>query len=197
MKGRNITFVLGALAASLLWGVLWLCSVQPRDYSKDWPAEISRMHSENTPWYRAATKVKAGGYMLCAPWWEGDASGALKPTEAQYPHVLMNDYDRDGLVNSMVMVGGTGVSICVEMGTNGAFTGYSVCLGPMNDTGSVAWIDSDCDGQFNVRMGPGQSMAVFLGSNWYERIVSNRTGYVEMNGQLTEIVCSNGQWRIR
>jgi hypothetical protein len=197
VKTRIVTFASGALAATLAWGIVWLYRIQPRDMADQWPAEAARAHSENTPWYRAATVEKAGSFLLCAPADGRNASGVIRPADVEYPQVVFNDNDRDGFVDSIVLAGGPGLSLCADVMTNGTFAGYSVCRGAMSDTGSVSMVDSDFSGEFDLRIGPGHEMALWMDSKWYDRVVTNRTSYIRRDGQLVEIICSNGQWRIR
>ena len=197
MKTKIGWFVIGFIASWLTWSLIAFVRLHPRDLTAQWPSDLQKVSGENVAWLRSAVARNVGNFVVCASAAKSNASATISPRGKRSPQVLMTDDDKNGCVDSIMLSAAGQQSIFVDMGAEGRFRRYSVSTGDMLDTNSVTMMDSDMNGQFDIRMGPGRHVYVWIKSAWHERTSTNGKHHVVLDGVQSEVVDSNGTWRLR
>ncbi|TWU19078.1 hypothetical protein Poly21_12490 [Allorhodopirellula heiligendammensis] len=86
-------------------------------------------------------------------------------------HLTVIDEDGDGTLDSYVYVTGTGLD-------------------------SIHFVDSDMDGRYDHRMGPGKDYAVHIAGEWRELTRREGKPHVEMNGEMRELEQVDQIWQL-
>lgn len=87
-------------------------------------------------------------------------------------HLVATDADGDGTLDSYVYVTGLGLD-------------------------AIHFIDSDMDGQYDHRMGPGMDYAVPIDGQWRDVIRDEGSSYVEIDGEIRELEQVNNIWQLQ
>jgi len=197
MKTKIKWFVLGFLASWLTWSVISYIRLHPRDLTAKWPDDVQKVFGDNVPWLRSAVARNVGNFVVCASAEKSNASATISPRGQPFPQVFMTDVGMSGAVDSIILTAAGHQSISVDMDTDGRFRKYTVSTGDLFDTNSVAMVDSDMNGEFDIKIGPGRHIAVWINSAWRERVATNGQHFITLDGVMTEVVNSNGVWKVK
>ena len=64
-----------------------------------------------------------------------------------------------------------------------------------NLVSGISFIDSDLDGQYDVRIGPGNNIALNYNSKWFPLIRKDKKKYIEVDGRLRELEMKGFVWK--
>ncbi len=85
--------------------------------------------------------------------------------------------------------------ICVRFNdANGVFKSYDYSP---SLAGGISYVDGNLDGTYDLRIGPGNSMAVFYQEKWQPVVPKDQKRYIEADGALREIEISDFAWRFQ
>ena len=193
MKRCITWFIIGFVVSWLTWQVVAYIRFRPKDYTALWSAP----QQEHAPkWIKKANGRRLGHFMVFTPADSEIAAAYIHPTlPSQYPGVFIQDQDADGRLDSIVVADSTYQCVALlDDSSDGVFDsfGYSTAIGK----DSVCFTDCNMDGQYDMRIGPGQVIAVTIGTQWHDLINTNKKQYVEIGEGLTPVKAIDGTWQV-
>jgi hypothetical protein len=198
MKKAIAWFIVGFVASWLTWSVVSYVRLRPRDLTHTWPSDVQKIYGGYLPWLRSAVARKVGSFVVCASGESSNASVAITPHGASFPQVFMSDDNLDGHVDSIILSGAGFQSVTVDdLDGDGDFDKHSVSTGDLFATNTICLIDGNMDGYHDLRIGPGRRVDVCIDSTWYRRTTTNGQHFVDANGVRTEVVLTNGIWKVK
>jgi hypothetical protein len=64
-----------------------------------------------------------------------------------------------------------------------------------NIVSGASFIDSNLDGQYDAKVGPGKSVALYYNSKWFPMIIKDKKKYLEIDGMQKEIEMKDFRWK--
>lgn len=198
MKTKLTWFIIGAIVSWLTWSVVAYVRARPHDLTTKWPSELRKVYGNvGRPWLRSAVARNVGGFTVCASAGAMGPSAIIAPRGKAIPQVSFGSETSEGFVNSITLSAAGDQSITADLDANGQILKYTVTTGDLLDSHSVAMVDADMDGQFDMRIGPGRHVYLWLNSAWHERVSLNGSTYIDLNGVRTEVALTNGRWKLK
>lgn len=195
--GKTMFFFLGFIVSWGMWSTVFYVRSRPHDLMQPWSSDIKRICGDQMSWLSSASVRSVGTFVVSAASRKTNASAAIRTQKANFPNVLITDEDQNGAVDSIILIGAGGHSISVNLKPDGRFVNYTVSTGDILEPNAVAMVDVDMDGSFDIRVGPGRKVDVNINSNWYQRVSTNGKCFVEIQGVMTEVVMTNGLWKLK
>jgi len=195
MKTKITWFAVGFVVSWLTWSVVSYVRLRPLDLTQMWPSDLVAP----IPLLRSAVAREVGGVLVLASSNERNASAFIRATGANYPQVLMDDGNLDGIVASiMVLDGGSQLIWVKDENGDGQFDWYSVSIN-MSDQNSITLTDGNMDGQFDARVGffVHRGVDVWIEGKWRQRTSSNEKHYVELDSGTSEVVMADRIWVLK
>lgn len=195
--GKATWFFVGVIVSWGIWSVIYFWRSRPHNLTATWPSELRAIPGDSLSWLRSAVARNVGGVVVCASAKETDPSAIIRSRGKTFPQILMSSDKAEGFVDSIILSAAGDQSITADLDAKGQIRKYTVSTGDFLGSKAVAMVDSDMDGQFDVRIGPGRHVYLWLNSAWRERMSSNGSTYVDLNGTKTEVVLTNGVWKLK
>lgn len=193
MKRKITWFVIGFVASWLTWSTINIIRFRPRDYTQSW----SQYDKEYAPaWLKTAKGLKLGSVIIFTPSTKSPACVLLQPQKPRkFPQIMIEDENADGKPNSFFVSDRLHRYLLIQdEDGDGSFDSVTFSTG--TGTNSVSISDHNMDGIPDIRLGPGQSIAVTIDGVWHDLIHTNKTQYVEINGILSPVKTVGGTWKV-
>jgi hypothetical protein len=145
------------------------------------------LHDAGLDWLRNARGVTIGKYRFFTPVNSSNASAQLQSLATDgLPGISIQDENGDGRLDSVLVVDSAHHNFSfTDRNGDGVLDSYEYTTG--SDPGSKTFRDDDMDGQYELRVGPGRAMAVFVESQWRDVVDKGNEHFVELKGKLTRI----------
>jgi hypothetical protein len=195
MKTQIKWFIIGVVMSWLTWSVLSYCRSRPVNLTQKMPEAVKPFYEKDSTWVKSAIARHVGRFCLFAAS-DDKASAWLRLHDVPFPFVIVDSKGTNRLPESITLVGNKGQSISIDITDDGGFSKYAVSTGDLFDTNAVSVVDSDMDGQYDIRIGPGRRVDVYINSQWHQRISTNGQHFVEMNGVLKQITRTDKVWTL-
>ncbi len=193
MKKRIVWFATGFVVSWLTWSVVAYIRLRPRDYTEAWSADQQELAPD---WLKKANGRQLGHFLVFTPADTAIAAAYIHPPAPNpFPGVLIQDQNADGRLDSILVADSTYQYVSLDDKTfNGVFDSLSYSTALKKD--SMSFTDNNMDGQYDMRLGPGPTVAVAIDGQWHDLIRTNKATYVEINGKLTEVRAAEGIWTV-
>ncbi len=192
MKRSIIWFVMGFVVSWLIWSVVAHIRLRPRDYTASW----STTQQELAPdWMKKAKGRRIGNFMVFTPADSAIAAAYIHPPiPNQFPGVFIQDKDADGRLDSILIADSAYQYVSLNDKTSdGVFDSLNFSTALSQD--SMFFTDSNMDGEYDTRLGPGRAIAVTIAGQWYDLIHTNNKQYVKIGEVLTPVKAFDGVWK--
>jgi len=188
VKANIAWFLIGFVVSWLTWSGAAFIRYRPRDYTQAWPEDLRELLPlGGMDWLKNARGYRIGSCRIFTPANRSDSSVQLQSlTIDGLPGIGVQDENADGTVDRLLVVDSAHRHFSFAAGNGtGVFDSYEYTtgIGPESKT----FRDDDMDGQFNFRVGPGRSMAVFIESQWRDVVGKDNKHFVELEGKLVRI----------
>ena len=183
-KSFGIGFVVGI---ALLYSIShW--RTRPQNVIKTWPDDDNKKAMKMlAPWITEAKVGKIGPFSVFVPSNSSENTEAIiNPIKASFPKIFISGSDID-LVDSK----NRSITIKYKEST-GEFGSYDYSSDLLS---GISFIDSNLDGQYDVKIGPGKSIALNYNSKWFPLIRKDKKKYIEVDGSKKEIEMKGFVWK--
>jgi len=187
MKVKLKWFSLGFITAVLiLFALGYAWNHRSENAVKNMPKEEQEMMLSIYPWLKSAQGHLCGPFVLTTPASQFEkAEAMISPyklkTFTSYPQMVVDEH-------TIFIIDSKNRMMSIRyLNTTGEFKSYDF------NTGSegVTFFDSNLDGQFDVKLGPGpKNCSVYYDSRWLPVIFRNKRQYININGNEKEIKLS-------
>ena len=196
MKTKIIWFIIGFVVSWMTWAGVNYLRLHPRDYTQSW----SESDKEILPyleldWLKLAEGRKQGAFEVFTPSASSNASVVIHhPKPNCYPFVLIQDFDEDGVLDSILITDSKHAVTVDDKDGDGFFDFHDYSI--EENENSISYSDFNMDGQYDMRLNPDNTASVFIDSQWYELIAKDKERYIDINGTATKVEAVNGVWRV-
>jgi hypothetical protein len=193
MKTKIIWFIIGFVVSWLTWSVINYVRFRPRDYTQFCSEEERHVCS----WLKSAKGLKLGAFTVLTSSVSSNASAMIYPTKPNhFPQVSITDFDQDGKLDGILIFDSAYHTISVDDSDgDGIFNSYDYT--PNGNTLSIRYTDINMDGQYDMRLDPGNdTSSVFIDSQWHDLITKDKGKYIDINGTIKKVKPVDGVWRI-
>ena len=185
-SGKVAWFFAGAALSWIVWAISNAAVYRAQDYTKEWPTHEQKIAPA---WMSNAKGRQLGNYRWLAPADSSNVSallGLYGPKFNGLPGFLIEDENGDGSVDSILIADSAHRSFEFhDKNGDGAFDTYEYTTG--FDPDSKSFRDDNMDGQYDFRLGPGRSMAVFIDSQWRVATFKDDKWCVELEGKMIPV----------
>lgn len=184
------SFALGFVVGIALLSAINHWISRPRDVTATWPDDDNKKGMKMiTPWITKARVVKLGAFAAFVPSDTRKEEAILQPMKNRFPKVII---DKDstpsiGFIDSKNRI----ISVRFNDAT-GEFKSYDYSPSFL---GGISYIDGNLDGAYDLRIGPGNNLALHYKDNWQPVIRKDKKKYIEIDGVLREIEIKDFCWR--
>ena len=188
-SGKVAWFFVGVVISWMAWTISNTVAYRAKDYTKKWPTH----EREIAPaWMSNAKGRQLGNYRWIAPADSSNVSaqiGLYGPKFNGLPGFLIEDENGDGSVDSILVVDSAARTFTFDdTNGDGTFDTYSYATG--FDPDSKSFRDDNMDGQYDFRLGPDRTIAVFIDSKWRTATLKDDMWFVEIEGKMTPVELS-------
>ncbi len=189
------SFALGFLAGAALLSGISHWRTRPQDITATWPDDDRKKGMKMiAPWVSKARSWKLGPFAVFAPSDSSQkAEAMMHPIKNRFPiiNISNNSEFGDGPFFSIVDAKNRSLSIKYNEST-GEFESYDFSTNLISGT---SFIDRNLDGQYDVKIGPGKSVAVYYSSKWFPIVFKDKKKYLEVDNTLKEIEMKDFKWK--
>ena len=188
------SFVFGFVAGAALLSGISHWKTRPQDITATWPDDDRKKGMKMlAPWVTKARSWKLGPFAVFAP---NDSSqkaeAMMQPIKTRFPQINISAGSNVtepiiSLLDSKNRI----ISVKYKEST-GEFESYDYSS---NLVSGISFIDSDLDGQYDVRIGPGNNIALNYNSKWFPLIRKDKKKYIEVDGRLRELEMKGFVWK--
>jgi hypothetical protein len=183
------SFVIGFLAGVALFSAIGQWRVRPQNVIASWPDDDNKKGMEMmSPWITNARVAKLGAFTVFVPSDQQKAEAILHPMKNGFPKVIINSDTTPSI--SFMDSKNRMISVRFNEAT-GEFTSYDYSP---SFIGGISYVDSNLDGAYDLRIGPGSSLAVNHKDNWQPVVRKDKKRYIEVDGVLREIEMKDFTW---
>jgi hypothetical protein len=118
----------------------------------------------------------------------------MYPIKTSFPQIYISDSDSDIMPGPIINIMDSKnrmLSVRYKEST-GEFESYDYSS---NLLSGISFIDSNLDGQYNLRIGPGKNIALNHNSKWFPLIRKDKKKYIEIDGTQKEIEMKGFVWK--
>jgi len=188
MKPKLAWFFYGFISAIILLAIIGYFRNLPRNVAEAMPKEQQEAMSLLSPWITSAKSAKLGPFAVFVPGGSSQkAEAIMHPIKTNYPQIIITDTDI-----SFVDVKNKIMRIKYRELT-GEFEFYDFSSDLLS---GISFIDSNLDGQYDMKIGPGKDYALYYNSRWLPLIKNNNKKYIEIDGTHKEIEIKGVVWKI-
>ena len=173
MKNRITWFVIGFTVSWLTWSVVGYMRSRPRDHTATWSANQQALAPD---WFKKANRRHSGHFIILTAEDPKNAAAYIHPRAPnQYPGVMIQDENADGKPDQIVVIADSTLQSfsLYDETFDGVFDSFTYFTGFSED--SMSFTDNNLDGQYDMRIGPGATVAVAIDGQWYDLISTNKT----------------------
>lgn len=188
------SFALGFLAGAALLSGINHWRTRPQDIMANWPDDDRKKGMKMlAPWVTKARSWKLGPFAVFAP---SDSSykaeAMMQPIKTRYPQINIST-ESDGMEPIIGLLDSKNRMISVKYKeSTGEFETYDYST---NIVSGISFIDSNLDGQYDLRIAPRNSIAINYKSKWFPLIIKNKKKYIEVDGKLRELEMKGFEWK--
>ena len=183
------SFALGFVAGVAVISAMSHWISRSRDVAGTWPDDDNKKGMKMmTPWITNARVAKLGAFAAFVPSDPQKAEAILHPIKSGFPKVIINTESAP----SISFMDSKNRIISVRFnGATGEFKSYD--YSPSFAEG-ISYVDGSLVGAYDLRIGPGSSLAVNYKNNWQPVIRKDKKRYIEADGVLREIEMKDFVW---
>jgi len=195
MKTKMIWFLIGFVVSWMTWALVKYIRLHPRDYTQSW----SESDKEILPyfgqdWLKLAEGQIQGAFEVYTPSASSNASIIIHPPKSNcYPFVWIQDFDDDGVLDS-ILITDSKHSVTVDDKDGDGFFDFHDYSIKENENITI-YADFNMDGQNDMRLDPNDNASIFIDSQWRDLIIKDKKRYVDINGTITQVKAVNGVYR--
>lgn len=161
------------------------------DLTDFWTPELRDLAGQT--WFTNAFVYSFGEIGLAVP--VDDSNGNLFITFGanNAARVLVMDTDANGTPDSVVIFDQAMRSVSADFDFDTKLIssiGFSTGI----DASSISYIDRNIDGQYEIAIGPGKDMRVWVDGHWHTFVMTNESRMIWKNDQLVPVFHSNHVW---
>lgn len=188
------SFGLGFIAGVAVLSSIGYFRFRPQDITAKWPDNDNKKAVMMlAPWVTKAKAGKLGAFTVYVPSNPSKPEAIMYPSTQRFPQIFVSDKSDYCESPSFFIVDAKNRAINVSYKeSTGEFESYNYS----NDNVSgVTFIDSNLDGQYDVKIGQGKNVALYYGSKWVPMIRKDKKKYLEIDGMQKEIEMKNFRWK--
>jgi len=183
------SFALGFLAGVAVISGISHWASRPRDVTATWPDDDNKKGMKMlTPWITNSRVAKLGAFAAFVPSDPQKAEAILHPMKSGFPKVIINTDSTPSI--SFMDSKNRIISVRFNLAT-GEFKSYDYSPSLV---GGISYVDGNLDGAYDLRIGPGNNLAVNYKDNWQPVIRKDKKKFVEADGVLREIEMKDFAW---
>ena len=188
-------FVLGFLAGAALLSGISHWKTRSQDITATWPNDDRKKGMKMlSPWVSKARSWKLGPFAVFAP---SDSSqkteGMMHPIKGKFPTINISNNSEFGDGPSVSIVDAKNRSLSIKYNElSGDFGSYEFSTNLISGT---SFIDRNLDGQYDVKIGPGKSVAVYYNSKWFPVVFKDKKKYLDADNTFKEIEMKDFMWK--
>jgi hypothetical protein len=194
MKMNWKSFGFGFLAGVVVLSAIGYLRFRPQDVTAKWPDDDNKKAMKMiAPWVTEAKAGKLGGFTVFVPGNSSKTEAIMYPSKHRFPQInISNNTDIcEGPSFSIVDAKNRAISLSYNEST-GEFESYNYSN---NIVSGVSFIDSNLDGQYDAKVGPGKSVALYYNSKWFPMTHKDKKKYLEIDGIQKEIEMKDFRWK--
>jgi hypothetical protein len=197
MKIRIAWFLIGVVVSWMTWYAMNYVRLLPRNYrgnlsevTLELEEGLAEFGKPGLQWLGHAHGRRLGNYKVVTPADSLNASAMFESVNARgLPGIMIADEDANGTLDSIVVIDSAERTFkFVDTNGDGTFDTYEYNTG--FDMESKVFRDDNMDGQYDIRFGPGRSIAVFIDSKWRTATFKDDKWFVKIEGKMTPVELS-------
>jgi len=188
------SFGLGFLSGVVVLSAIGYLRFRAQDITAKWPDDDNKKAMKMmAPWVKEAKAGKLGAFTVFVPGNSSKTEAIMYPSKHRFPQInISNNNDFcDGPSFSIVDAKNRVISVSYNEST-GEFDSYNYSN---NIASGTSFIDRNLDGQYDAKVGPGKSVALYFNSKWFPMTIKDKKKYLEIDGKQKEIEMKDFRWK--